>query len=57
MVAVYDMLGRKVFYQDTNLGGGKREMRFTQGLKLEIYLAVIAGKAGAPHERIRFVVK
>jgi hypothetical protein len=57
LVAVYDLVGRKVLYQETNLGGAKWEVKFNQGLKPGMYLAVVAGKVGTPPERIRFVVR
>jgi hypothetical protein len=57
LVAVYDLVGHKVLYQETNVGGGKWEVTFGHGLRPGVYLAVVAGKAGAPPERIRFVVR
>jgi hypothetical protein len=56
-VAVYDLVGRKVLYQETNLGSGKWAVKFDQDLKPGMYLAVVAGKVGSPPERIRFVVR
>jgi hypothetical protein len=57
VVAVYDLVGRKALFNETKQGSGKWKVTFGQGLEPGVYLLVVAGKAGAPPQRIRFVVR
>jgi hypothetical protein len=57
VVAVHDLVGRKVLFTQTKQGSGKWEVTFGQGLKPGVYLAVVAGTTGAPSQNIRFVVR